>query len=196
MTSARHRFSDDTRAFAAVILTVCVAGCDSRSRSSQAKPPEPPASGVPVPSSEQRAAPAPDRPPPSPTPGATGRPLPLAASPAAAPPVDPRGGGAAHSFAVYALSRGRGVSDAALAAQQKVLELVEADRARGLTVDAQQIRIGLEGERKVCVTYADEREGARALERVRGVVQGVDLVNVVVERCAPPSSSPTKEKPQ
>jgi hypothetical protein len=46
------------------------------------------------------------------------------------------------------------------------------------------------------VTYADTQEAARALASVRAMVQGVDLVNVVVEPCEPPPpASPTKEKP-
>jgi len=123
-------------------------------------------------------------------------------APRATPPVTPQpsrsGGGesAAQSFSVYALSRGSGVPPAAREAQQKVQELVESDRSRGVDVNVRATRIGLEGERKLCVTYADAQEAARALERVRAMVKDVDLVNVVVEPCGPPpSASPPKEKP-
>ena len=90
------------------------------------------------------------------------------------------------SFAVYTLSRGTGVPAAAREAHQKVQELVESDRGRGVDVTVQATPIGIEGERRLCVTYADSQEAARALERVRAIVQGVDLVNVVVEPCTPP----------
>ena len=92
----------------------------------------------------------------------------------------------AQSFSVYALSRGSGVPPAAREVQQKVQELVESDRSRGVEVTVRATRLGLEGERKLCVTYVDAQEAARALERVRALAQGVELVNVVVEPCKKP----------
>jgi hypothetical protein len=94
------------------------------------------------------------------------------------------------TFAVYSLSRGKGVPPEARAALQKVQELIEADRARGVRVTVETTRIGIEGERRLCVTYEDAQEGARALERVREIVRGVDLVNVVEGSC---SSPPTQK---
>ena len=46
------------------------------------------------------------------------------------------------------------------------------------------------------MTYESTQDGARALERVRAIVRGVDLVNLVEEPCtAPPATSPKKEEP-
>lgn len=101
---------------------------------------------------------------------------------------------AVRSFAVYALSRGSGVPPEARAAQQKVQRLAEADRDRGLSVTIETTRIGLEGERRVCIAYRDSRHGARALERARAIVKGIDLVNLVVEPCAPPASTTPKKE--
>ena len=106
---------------------------------------------------------------------------PVTPAPAGGGPAD----GASRTFSVYALSRGSGVPAAARDAQQKVRELIEADRVRGVDVDVRSIRLGLEGELKLCVTYVDAQEAARTLERVRALVRGVDLVNVVVEPCGP-----------
>jgi len=209
----------ERRSVATLILTtVCFAACDSGSKppEKQRETPTPaPASQAPAPSAEQ-PPPAPDTKqspsssgsaskPPSPSSGTPGKQPPRAEPPpprATPPPTaqPPRGGrdeSAARSFSVYALSRGSGVPPAAREAQQKVQALVESDRGRGVEVNVQATRLGLEGERKLCVTYADAQAAARALEQVRALVQGVDLVNVVVEPCGPPASaSPPKEKPQ
>jgi hypothetical protein len=184
----------ERRSFATLILTtVCFAACDSKPAPTDTQQ-EPPAPASKAPSSPAEPGPQPP-------------PIPAAKQPpAAAQPTKPqkpqpsrgrRGGEeGVRSFAVYALSRGTGVPDAAREAQEKVQELIEFDRGRGVVVTIQATRIGIEGERRLCVTYADAQEAARALERVRAMVQGVDLVNVVVEPCAPdPVKSPTKEKP-
>jgi hypothetical protein len=100
------------------------------------------------------------------------------------------------TFAIYTLSRGKGVPAEAREAHQKVEKLVEDDRARGVSVTIETKRIGIEGERRLCVTYESSQDGARALERVRAMVRGVDLVNLVEEPCtAPPATSPKKEEP-
>jgi hypothetical protein len=202
----------ERRSFATLILTtVCFAACDSGSAPPPDKQRETPAPASQAPSAEREQPPAPNpettKVPPS-SGGVSKQPSPPSGPvskqpPRPTPPPKPeqpgggRGGSAAQSFSVYALSRGSGVPPAAREAQQKVQALVESDRSRGVDVNVQATRIGLEGERKLCVTYADAQEAARALEQVRAMVQGVDLVNVVVEPCGPPSSaSPLKEKPQ
>lgn len=203
----------DRRWFTVLVLTTgCFAACDSGSapppEKQQDTPTAAPAPPAPAPSAgrEQPPVPAPDTKQPPPSSGGVSKPPPSGTAskqpPRATPPEAPqpsrggRGEGAAQSFSVYALSRGSGVPPAAREAQQKVQELVDSDRSRGVDVNVRATRIGLEGERKLCVTYADAQEAARALESVRAMVQGVDLVNVVVEPCVPPpSASPTKEKP-
>lgn len=203
----------ERRSVATLILTtVCFAACDSGSkppekqREAAEQPPSPaPETKQPPPSSggENKQPPSSGSvtKPPPPSSGTTGKQPPRATPPA--PPTRPeqpgagRGEAAGRSFSIYALSRGSGVPPAAREAQQKVQALVESDRSKGVEVNVQATRLGLEGERKLCVTYANAQDAARALEQVRAMVQGVDLVNVVVEPCGPPpSASPLKEKPQ
>ena len=99
------------------------------------------------------------------------------------------------SFAVYTLSRGAGVPAEAEEAQLKVQKLAEADRKRGMTVSIETTRIGIEGERRLCIAYQDSSNGARALARARAILKGVGLVNLVVEPCTP-ASSKTRKKEQ
>jgi hypothetical protein len=87
------------------------------------------------------------------------------------------------SFAVYALSRGKGVPPEARDALRRVVQLAEEDQRRGVKVTVATTRIGIEGETRVCFTYEDPKEGARACDRARAVVENVDLVNLAVERC-------------
>ena len=100
------------------------------------------------------------------------------------------------TFQLSILSRGSGVPAAAKEAAQQVQKLVDADRARGIRVTVETTRIGIEGERRMCVTYQNAREGGRMFERVRALVKGVDLVNLVEGPCTTsPAASPKKEEP-
>ena len=90
------------------------------------------------------------------------------------------------SFAVYALSRGRGVPEATRSAGQRVLAMLEDARRDGTVVRLQQTRIGIEGEVRVCAEVADAARARALLERARGVAAGVELLNVVEEPCAGP----------
>jgi hypothetical protein len=92
-----------------------------------------------------------------------------------------------NSFAIYALSRGKGVPPEAREALRRVRELVETDQSRGVTVSVETTRIGIEGETRVCVDYKDPEDGTRAYERAKVIVKGVDLVNLVAEPCATPA---------
>ena len=90
------------------------------------------------------------------------------------------------SFAVYALSRGRGVPEATRSAWQRVLAMLEDARRDGTVVRLQQTRIGIEGEVRVCAEFADAARARELLERARSVAAGVELLNVVEEPCAGP----------
>ena len=87
------------------------------------------------------------------------------------------------SFAVYALSRGKGVPPEADDALRRVREMVGGDKGSGVRVQMTTTRVGLEGETRLCLEYQDAGEAARALPRIRSLVEGVDLVNLVVEAC-------------
>jgi hypothetical protein len=162
---------------------------------------EPAPQKAPEPAPAQSSAPA-QPPTPTPTPAPAPAPAPTP-TPAQAPPdATPRtqkpptqADRVPKTFSVYALSRGKGVPTEAREAQQKVQALVDADRKRGLRVTAEATRIGLEGERRLCVTYENAREGTRALQRARAIVKGVDLVNLVEEPCTPRPKDPEEEEP-
>ena len=87
------------------------------------------------------------------------------------------------SFAVYALSRGAGVPAEARRALDAANEIVERDRSRGSVVSANTTRLGLEGERRLCVEYETAEAAARARREIEALIEGVDLVNLVVEPC-------------
>ncbi len=88
------------------------------------------------------------------------------------------------SFAVYALSRGRGVPDATRSAWQALREMLEAARRDGAVVTLQQTRIGLEGEVRLCAEFSDARRAQEMLARAREMATRVELLNVVEEPCS------------
>jgi hypothetical protein len=61
--------------------------------------------------------------------------------------------------------------------------MLESLRDRGVDVRLSEQRIGLEGETRLCAEFADPEQAAAAFERLRPVVQGVDLVNLTREAC-------------
>ena len=112
--------------------------------------------------------------PPSTPAAAAAKPKPRSKSPAPKPPL---------SFTIVTLSRGKGVPPAAREALRSVQELVETDRRQGVKVIVETTRIGLEGETRTCVEYQDTVAGARAYERARVIVKGVDLTTLTLEPC-------------
>jgi hypothetical protein len=98
------------------------------------------------------------------------------------------------SFAVYALSRGKGVPPEAREAQQRVVALAEESRKRGVKVTVTTTRIGIEGETRVCFAYEDPKDGARDYERARDLVKDVDLVNLKVESCGDAANNKEENK--
>jgi hypothetical protein len=86
-------------------------------------------------------------------------------------------------FTIVTLSRGKGVPPPAREALRSVQELVETDRRQGVKVIVETTRIGLEGETRTCVEYQDTVAGARAYERARTIVEGVDLATLTLEPC-------------
>ncbi len=88
------------------------------------------------------------------------------------------------SFAVYALSRGRGVPEPTRSAWQTVWTMLEDARREGKVARLQQTRIGLEGEVRLCAEFSDPGRGREMLERARGIGKGVELLNIVEEPCS------------
>jgi hypothetical protein len=89
-----------------------------------------------------------------------------------------------NSFALYALSRGKGVPAPARQAMQRVRGLLEEARQRGDVLSLVQTRIGLEGETRLCATFATSDAARAAWVQARRFVEGTDLVNLVIEPCA------------
>jgi hypothetical protein len=98
------------------------------------------------------------------------------------------------SFALYALSRGKGVPDDARKALGEARAVLEDDRKGGAVMVIHEERIGIEGETRICVEYADPESARTAHQRISKLFEGTDLVNLVVEPCqrdtkrSPPSS--------
>ena len=88
------------------------------------------------------------------------------------------------SFAVYALSRGRGVPAPTRSAWQTVWTMLEDARRKGQVARLQQTRIGLEGEVRLCAEFSDPGGAREMLERAREVGKGVELLNIVEEPCS------------
>ncbi len=79
---------------------------------------------------------------------------------------------------VEALSRGKGVPEAAREAFGECRALVESAVAEGAGIDVSQNTIGLEGEVQLRLEFADHKVGQALAERLRAVVEGVELINV------------------
>jgi hypothetical protein len=89
----------------------------------------------------------------------------------------------ARGFAMYALSRGKGVPEGAKAALAKAEAMLQGLRDQGADIAVARERIGLEGETRLCVTFGDRGLAGETLERIRRLASGVDLVNLVEEPC-------------
>ena len=87
------------------------------------------------------------------------------------------------SVALYALSRGKGVPEPTRSALDRVRALVEDLRRQGQVTRIDEQRIGLEGETRLCVEFADPEAARATIERMRGIAREVELLNVVEEPC-------------
>lgn len=92
--------------------------------------------------------------------------------------------GAKPEFALYALSRGKGVPEPTRNALNKAQALIEQAQRRGEVLALRQTRIGLEGETRLCVEAKDKASARRLLLEVRAIGSGVELFNVVEESCS------------
>ena len=98
------------------------------------------------------------------------------------------------AFAVFALSRGKGVPPAARDALAKVAEMAEAEKGRGVKVETRRTRIGLEGETRLCVEYQSAADARRGLDEAEKLVKDVDLVNLVPGPCGENRKAGEKEE--
>jgi hypothetical protein len=87
-------------------------------------------------------------------------------------------------FALYALSRGKGVPEPTRNAFDKAHTLLAGAQQRGEVVKLTETRIGLEGETKLCVEAKTAPASRKLQSEVRRIAKGVDLFNVVEESCS------------
>jgi hypothetical protein len=95
----------------------------------------------------------------------------------------PAAGSAAREIAIYALSRGKGVPEPTRAALGKVRKLLDDAKRRGEVLKITEARIGLEGEKRLCLEAKDAAAARTLLLELRVIAEGVELFNVVVEPC-------------
>jgi hypothetical protein len=86
-------------------------------------------------------------------------------------------------FAVYALSRGKGVPEPTRGALRKARTLLEGAKQNGKVIRLKETRIGLEGETRLCVEAKDVAAARALLRELRAIAENVELFNVVVEPC-------------
>ena len=85
------------------------------------------------------------------------------------------------SFSLYALSRGKGVSEAGRKAIADFRELLRSMKAEGHVVDVSDTRIGLEGETRICASFASPEMAGRAWTQMQRSLG--DLVQLKPEKC-------------
>jgi hypothetical protein len=87
------------------------------------------------------------------------------------------------SFAVYVLSRGRGVPEGALEALSAVRARIQGPDALAEIVSVVEERIGLEGETRVCLEFASAEAAKNALLEVQKIVGDQELVHILPKPC-------------
>ena len=89
-----------------------------------------------------------------------------------------------HAVAVYVLSRGQGVPDETRAARDQARVLLRQLSAEKRALTLEETPIGLEGERRICATFASAGDAESAAAKLRAIAAKVELFNVVLEPCA------------
>lgn len=87
------------------------------------------------------------------------------------------------SFALYALSRGAGLSESGLTALSGFRELLRSMQAEGHVVQVSEMRIGLEGETKICARFASSELAGKAWMQMQKSLVDADLVQLKPEKC-------------
>jgi hypothetical protein len=87
------------------------------------------------------------------------------------------------SFAFYALSRGKGLSEDGRRALEGFRELLRNMKAEGHVVEVSDTRIGIEGETRVCAKFASAELAGKAWTQLQQLSAGADLVQLKPEKC-------------
>jgi hypothetical protein len=88
-----------------------------------------------------------------------------------------------HSFALYALSRGSGLSASGQRAIAEFRDLLRSMKADGGVVHVSETRIGIEGETKICAEFATAELAGQVWMHMTQSLQGADLVQLKAEEC-------------
>jgi hypothetical protein len=155
-------------ALSTMLAATVFSGCEQRAPAPKTEQSAPTTSAAP-----EVATPSP--PPPAPPAGESSAPSPAAA---ALPPS-----GETFGVAVYSLSRGKGVPEAAREAHDKARAIFRQLQGETRVLDVKETRIGIEGERRTCATFATRADAEAAAERIRSLAADTALFNVVMEPC-------------
>ena len=88
-----------------------------------------------------------------------------------------------YSFALYALSRGKGVPAATRNAFNRIRGKLEQAEKKGNVMHIQQSRIGIEGESRLCVEFNDAHAENVMLSEIRESIKNIELLNLKSEPC-------------
>lgn len=88
-----------------------------------------------------------------------------------------------YGIEVVTLSRGRGVPAKTLEAYAQIKELVSEEARSGAAITQNERIIGLEGERRFCISLPDQETSSRLLERMRALSVNVELLHVIENGC-------------
>jgi hypothetical protein len=84
---------------------------------------------------------------------------------------------------IYAMSKGQGVPEATRAVRDKARTELQRLRAERRVLDINETRIGIEGERRICATFATREDAEATVAKLRSMSEGVELFNIAVEPC-------------
>jgi hypothetical protein len=87
------------------------------------------------------------------------------------------------SFALYVLSRGRGISESGQKAIADFRALLRNMKAEGLVVDVSDTRIGLEGETRICARFASPELAGKVWIQMSRSLVAAELVQLKAEKC-------------
>jgi hypothetical protein len=87
------------------------------------------------------------------------------------------------SFALYALSRGRGLSESGQRAIAEFRELLSNLKAEGHLIEVSDTRIGIEGETRICASFTNRELAGKVWMQMQRSLVGADLVQLKAEKC-------------
>jgi hypothetical protein len=87
------------------------------------------------------------------------------------------------SFALYALSRGSGLSERGQRVLTEFRDLLSRMKAEGKVIQISDTRIGIEGETRICAKFSTGELAAQVWMITAMSIRGADLVQLKAEGC-------------